>query len=138
MLSASKSQHGIWKIEFNEVLVNSVGDVSSSDVISVIRPRQTVLVALILSNNKSVPLQLVSKVAIRFQEFQVLFHTDSAQVFKKVPVDLRGSLEEFDMEMIVGHKIGTRKGFSALYVQPVAWWKGCDGIRVFIAVLLHI
>ena len=63
----SKCQHSLWKIEVNEVLGNWVGVVSSSDVIFDIRPVQNILVTLIFANNKSVPLQYVSKVAARFQ-----------------------------------------------------------------------
>ena len=114
-----KSQHGIWKIEFAEVPVKSVGVVSSSDIISVNRPKQTVLSTLIITNNKSVLLHTVSMVAARFQEFQVLFHADAAQVLKKFPVYLRGSMGESDMVMIISHNNGDTKGVSALYVRPV-------------------
>ena len=47
-----------------------------------------------------------------------MFHTDDAQVFKKVLVNLRGLLRQSNMVMIVGHKIRTPKGVSVLYVQP--------------------
>ena len=62
MLSVSKSQHSIWKIELTQVTVNSVDVVSSFDVISVIGHGKTVLITLILASNKAVPLQIVSKV----------------------------------------------------------------------------
>ena len=118
MLSMSKSQHGIRKIEVTYVPVDSVGVVSSSDVISAIRPGQTVLVTLMLANNESGALQPVAKVAARCRELHVLFHTDAAQAVGKVPVDLRGALGEADMVTIVGHKFGAPKGVAALYVRP--------------------
>ena len=99
MLYMSKSQQGIWKIEFTEVPVNSDGVFFSSDVISTICPFKNDLVARIVYNNKSVPLQPVTKVAVRFQEFQVLFHADAALVFKKVLVDLIVFLGESDIVM---------------------------------------
>ena len=60
----SKYQHGIRKVDVNSVLVNSVGVVSSSDVISAIRPGKTVLVTLILANNESVALQPMENVVV--------------------------------------------------------------------------
>ena len=75
----------------NYVSVNSVGVFYSSDVIFKIRPGKTVLVTLMLANNKSGAIQTVSKVAARWWEFQVTFHTDSAQVVGEVPVDLIGA-----------------------------------------------
>ena len=81
MLFISKSQHIITKIDLTQVPVNSVSVLFSSDFISAIRPGKIILVTLILANSKSVPLQPVSKVAALFQEFQVLFHSDAAQVY---------------------------------------------------------
>ena len=72
----SKYQQCIRKIEMNYVPVNSVGFVSSSDFIHVIRLGKTVLVTLILSNNKARSLQTVYKVATLFWELQVMLHTD--------------------------------------------------------------
>ena len=105
-------------MEFTEVLDNIEGLLLSSGVISDILPGLTILVILILTNKTSVYHQLVSKVAAQFQEFQLLFQTDDAQVFKKVLVNLRGLLRQSNMVMIVGHKIRTPKGVSVLYVQP--------------------
>ena len=68
MISMSKYQHGIRKIEVTYVLVNSVYVVSSSDVIFVICPGQTFLVTLMISNNKLVSLQSVAKVAAHYQK----------------------------------------------------------------------
>ena len=68
MISVSKYQHGIRKIEVTYVLVNSVCVVSSSDVIFIIYPGQTFLVTIMISNNKLVSLQPVDKVATHYQE----------------------------------------------------------------------
>ena len=75
MLFMSKSQHGIQKIEVTYVPFNSVGVVSSSDVISSIRPVKNVMVPLMLDNNESVALLHIRKVGVRCREFQVMFHT---------------------------------------------------------------
>ena len=53
MLSISKLQHGICKVEVTYILVNSVGVVSSSDAISAIHSSKTFMVTLILTNNDS-------------------------------------------------------------------------------------
>jgi len=94
MLSISISQHGIRKIEVTYVPVDSAGVVSSADVISAIRPGQTVLVTLMLANNESGALQPVAKVGARCRELQVLFHTDAAQAVGKVLWTLGGPWEK--------------------------------------------
>ena len=114
----SKSQHVIQKIEETYVPVNSVGVVSSSDVISVISPGQTFLFTLMLTNNKSVSLQPVAKVDAGFWWLQFLFHTDYTQAFVRVPVNLRGEMGEADMVTLVGHDFGPPKGVAALCIQP--------------------
>ena len=68
MISMSKYQHNIRKIEVTYVLVNSVCVVSSSGVIFIIYPGQTFLVTLMISNNKLVSLQSVAKVAAHYQK----------------------------------------------------------------------
>ena len=80
-------------MEFTEVLDNIEGLLLSSGVISDIIPGLTILVILILTNKTSVYHQLVSKVAAQFQDFQLLFQSDDAQVFKKVLMNLRGVTE---------------------------------------------
>ena len=79
MLYMSKYQHGIQNIEVTYVPENSVGVLSSSDVISDILPQQNILFTLVLANNKSGALQHVSKVTACFRELQVLFHIDTTQ-----------------------------------------------------------
>ena len=66
MLSVSKYQHVIWNIDMTYFPVNSVSVVSSSNVISSIRPGKTFLVTLMISNNDSAALQPVAKVAASF------------------------------------------------------------------------
>ena len=100
------------------VLVNSVVVVYSPDVISAIGPGQTVLVTLILANNVSGYLELVTKFAAHCQELHVLFRTNVVQAVGKASVDLRGGLVEANMVTLVGHKFGPLKGVSALYVHP--------------------
>ena len=58
----------------------------------------------------------MNKMEARFQEFQVLLHTDIAQEFEKVPVDLMGVLGEPDTVTFVVNKFGEPKGVANLYV----------------------
>ena len=118
MLSMSISQHGIRNIELTYAPVNSVDVVSSSDVISAICPGKPFMVTLMLTNNESVELQPVAKVAVCFQELQVIFHTNATQVVGEVPMDLIGSLGESNKVVLVGHNFGAPKGVAALYVRP--------------------
>ena len=63
MISMSNYQHVIRNIGVAYVPVKSVGEVSSSDVVSAIRPGQTVLVTLMTANNESGYLQPLAKMA---------------------------------------------------------------------------
>ena len=112
------SQRGIWNIEVTYVMFILVGVVSSYDVISAIFPGQTVLVTPIIARNKSRALQPVAKVAACFQELHVVLHTNIAQEFGKSPMDLRGSLGEYNTVTLVCYKFGPPKGVVSLYFQP--------------------
>ena len=114
----SKSKYGIRKIEENYVPVNSVGVVSSYDVISDIRPGQNVLVTFMLTKNESGSLQPVANASARCQEFQVMFQTDDLQEVREAPIKIIGDLGEAGMLMIVGYKFGAPKGVDDMYVIP--------------------
>ena len=90
--------------------------VSSSDVIYSIRTRQTILFTFMLAKNKSVALRPVAKEASRYQELQVMFHTDVTQAVGEVTMDLIGALGEANTVIIVGHKFVATKGLASLYV----------------------
>jgi cysteine desulfurase len=79
-----------------------------------IRP-DTVLASVMYANNEIGVIQAVRELAAICRERGVLFHSDAAQAFGKVPLD--AAEEGIDLMSISAHKIYGPKGVGALYVR---------------------
>ena len=96
------------------VPVGSDGRVELDVLRAAITPR-TILVTLMAANNEIGVLQPVAGIGAIAKEQGVLFHTDAAQAFGKVPFNVDDS--NADLVSISGHKIYGPKGVGALYVR---------------------
>ena len=93
---------------FSTVGVDSEGIVDPAEVAAACRP-ETCLVSVMHCNNEIGSVQPIREIsrAVREVSDKIMIHTDAAQSFGKVPVDV----EELgvDMATFVGHKIGAPK-----------------------------
>jgi len=76
---------------------------------------ETLMVSVMAVNNEIGVIQPIKEIGSICKERGVLFHTDAAQAFGKIPLDV----EEMNIDMlsISGHKAYGPKGIGALYVR---------------------
>ena len=75
----------------------------------------TLLVSVMAVNNEIGTIQPLAEIGKITREHGVLFHTDAAQAFGKIPLDVEAM--NIDLMSISGHKIYGPKGIGALYVR---------------------
>ncbi|NNE07616.1 MAG: cysteine desulfurase [Gemmatimonadetes bacterium] len=105
-------------VQLDEIAVDRSGRVTKESVASALDREGApapALVTLIHAQNETGILQPVHEIGALCRENDVPFHTDAAQSFGKIPIDL--SRDPFDLMTIVGHKFYAPKGVSVLYVR---------------------
>jgi cysteine desulfurase len=77
--------------------------------------RGTLLVSVMAAHNEIGVVQPLAEIGALCREKGVLLHTDAAQAFGKIPLDVEAM--RIDLMSISGHKVYGPKGIGALYVR---------------------
>ena len=94
--------------------VRKDGLIDLQDVEKAITP-QTILVSIMGVNNEIGVIQPLQEIGALCQEKNILFHSDCAQAYGRIPLDVKKM--NLALASITGHKIYGPKGVGALYVR---------------------
>ena len=100
--------------EITYLPVQKNGLVDMAVLRAAMRP-DTLLVSIMGVNNEVGVIQPLAEIGKLCREFGAFFHTDCAQAFGKIPLDVEAM--NIDLMSISGHKIYGPKGIGALYVR---------------------
>ena len=93
---------------------NETGIINLDTLRSAIR-EDTLLCSIIHCNNEIGVMQPLKEIGEICRENKVYFHTDAAQSYGKVPIDVNEM--NIDLMSISGHKIYGPKGVGAMYIR---------------------
>ncbi|MGA9777071.1 MAG: cysteine desulfurase family protein [Limisphaerales bacterium] len=119
--------------EVTRLPVDSVGRVSVDDLKRAIRP-DTIFASIMAANNEIGTFQPVAELGSLCREHGIVFHTDAAQWFGKLPFETIG-LFNADLVSVCAHKFHGPKGAGLLYIKspllpvPIAFGGGHENER---------
>jgi cysteine desulfurase len=76
---------------------------------------ETILVSVLYANNEIGVIQPIAEIGAICRERRILFHTDAAQAFGKLPIRL--DEQNIDIMSVSGHKVYGPKGIGALCIR---------------------
>jgi cysteine desulfurase len=87
----------------------------STDALAAALTGRTLLVSVMAAHNEIGVIQPLAEIGALCRSRGVLFHTDAAQAFGKIPLDVEAM--KLDLMSISGHKIYGPKGIGGLYIR---------------------
>jgi len=100
--------------EITKIPVNKYGEVNAEDVRKAIR-KNTVLVSIIHASNEIGTIQPIGEIAKICREKEIYFHTDAAQSFGKIPINVNKM--NVDLLTASSHKMYGPKGAACLFIR---------------------
>jgi cysteine desulfurase len=100
--------------EITKLPVDKDGLINLTDLQNSIR-KDTILVSIMHANNEIGTLQDIEQIGKICKERNVYFHSDAAQSFGKIPIDVKKM--NIDMLSINAHKMYGPKGVGGLYIK---------------------
>ena len=100
--------------EITRLPVDKFGFIDLTQLENVIR-KDTILVSIMHANNEIGTIQDIEKIVKICKEKNVYFHSDAAQSFGKIPIDVKKM--NIDMLSISSHKMYGPKGVGGLYIK---------------------
>ncbi|MGD2066729.1 MAG: cysteine desulfurase family protein [Candidatus Bathyarchaeota archaeon] len=100
--------------EVTRLSVDKFGAVDLTELENVIR-KDTILVSVMHANNEIGTIQDIEKIGKICKEKGVYFHSDAAQSFGKIPIDVKKM--NIDLLSVSSHKMYGPKGVGGLYIR---------------------
>ena len=100
--------------EITRLKVDKYGLVSPDDVKKAIK-KNTILVSIMHANNEIGTIEPIEEIGKICREKGIYFHTDAAQSFGKIPIDVNKM--NIDLMTVSSHKMYGPKGAAALFIR---------------------